>query len=72
MRLDEAAANIGMPVVYTSGHHKEYGVIMSVNEYYVFVRYGTMSSSNATRPMDLKLMKEVNDVNSRGTTDSIG
>ena len=38
-----------------SKDQNELGVITSVNETYVFVRYGNDINSKATRPEDLKL-----------------
>jgi hypothetical protein len=60
MTLEEARKNIGRYVVYTpfegcSDNQKEVGVITSVNDTYVFVRYGDELHSKATRPEDLKL-----------------
>lgn len=59
MTLEEARNNIGRYVVYTpfegcSDNQKELGVITSVNDTYVFVRYGDELHSKATRPEDLK------------------
>lgn len=59
MTLEEAKNNIGRLVVYTpfEGFDEsqiEYGVITSVNDRYVFVRYGRKIHSEATRPEDLK------------------
>lgn len=39
MTLDEARRNVGARVVYTGGARPEYGVIESVNDSFVFVRY---------------------------------
>jgi hypothetical protein len=58
MTLDEARQNIGNSVTYTpfeGSTEKEYGVITSVNDRYVFVRYGTDIQSKATRAEDLEL-----------------
>lgn len=60
MTLEEAKNNIGRWVVYTPfkgcpDNQKEVGVITSVNDTYVFVRYGNELHSKATRPEDLKL-----------------
>ena len=59
MTLEEARNNIGRYVVYIpfngcSDNQKELGVITSVNDTYVFVRYGDDLHSKATRPEDLK------------------
>jgi hypothetical protein len=54
MTLDEAAANIGRNVVYRP--LGEEGVITSVNNSYVFVRYrGDLVASKATCADDLFL-----------------
>ena len=56
MTLQEAKENIGNQVVYTNfiGSY-EYGIITSVNDKFIFVRYGEDVGSQATRPEDLKL-----------------
>lgn len=59
MTLDEARAGIGRGVVYWAtrrdcGGQLESGVITSVNETFVFVRYGAAKQSAATRPEDLE------------------
>lgn len=59
MTLEEAKNNIGKFVIYTPfdgclDKEKEVGVITSVNERYVFVRYGDELHSKATNPLDLK------------------
>lgn len=48
--------DVGRSVVYTpyAGAKTEDGVITSVNDDYVFVRYGADKNSKATRPEDLK------------------
>jgi hypothetical protein len=52
--LDEARASIGRKVLYRAMTWEEdAGVITSVNDAYVFVRYGT--GIEATRPEDLHL-----------------
>lgn len=57
MTLDEAAQAIGLGVVYTPrGGRIEDGIITSVNEHYVFVRYAGDTGSKATRPEDLELL----------------
>lgn len=55
MTLDEARECIGHKVIYMAGTAAlaEEGVITSVNDSYVFVRYGTQAGSQATRPADL-------------------
>ena len=45
--------NPGDLVVYESGPDREEGMVTSTNEEYVFVRYGTNKTSQATRPEDL-------------------
>ncbi len=50
MTLDEARELIGNAVVYRPfGGPVEQGVITSVNDYFVFVRYGADLHSKATR-----------------------
>lgn len=58
MTLDEARQNIGADVVFRGGAstEDENGVITSVNDTYVFVRYSDGWSSQATRPEDLTLV----------------
>ena len=60
MTLEEAKQNIGRYVVYIPhptcpNNQRELGVITSVNEKYVFVRYGNDVHSKATRAEDLML-----------------
>ena len=60
MTLQEASELIGRKVVYQpfkncDNNCLEYGVITSVNDTYVFVRYGNDVNSKSTRPEDLKL-----------------
>lgn len=60
MTLDEARAAVGQPVVYSKFGAAdfvgpEYGIITSVGDPYVFVRYGTDTGSKATYPTDLTL-----------------
>jgi hypothetical protein len=63
MTLEEARNNIGKFVIYTPFsdftkgeiHRLQYGFITSVNDRYVFVRYGDGDTSAATDPNDLKL-----------------
>ena len=62
MTIDEARDNIGNKVIYryqgwTGVAPAEEGVITSVNEIYVHVRYETDVHSKATRPEDLELLK---------------
>ena len=55
MTLDEARASIGLLVVYrTEFCGPDEGVITSVNNHYVFVRYGSQVGSQATDPADLE------------------
>lgn len=55
MTLDEARASIGLLVVYRrQGQDPDQGVITSVNDRYVFVRYGSQVGSAATDPADLE------------------
>lgn len=57
MTLDEARANIGNAVVYAPEHeHAEEGTITSVNDRFVFVRYGTSRTPAATDPGALVLL----------------
>ena len=65
MTIEQARESIGRNVTYaryddpffgnvaTAG--PEYGVITSVNERYVFVRYGAETQAKATDPADLTL-----------------
>lgn len=60
MTLEEAKKNIGRYVTYIpfKGCDKsqyEFGVITSVNDRFVFVRYGKDINSKATRAENLKL-----------------
>jgi len=53
--LDEARALVGCGVVYTPGHGpREDGVITSVGDRLVFVRYAGDAASKATSPGDLE------------------
>jgi len=53
--LDEARASIGLLVVYRKPWCEvEQGVVTSVNDHYVFVRYGAQVGSQATDPADLE------------------
>ena len=56
MTLQEARDNIGAWVVYEpyQGCEKETGIITSVNDTYVFVKYGNDLHSKATRPENLR------------------
>ncbi len=55
MTLQQAKAGIGRGVVYRPMvGSPESGVITSVNETFVFVRYGSNKQSAATRPEDLE------------------
>jgi len=57
MTIEQARGNIGNGVVYRSGTPRaEDGVITSVNARFVFVRYGTQATSQATYPADLELL----------------
>lgn len=56
MTIDEARVNIGNKVIYYVGFPHKEGVITSVNEIYVHVRYGSDVGSKATRPEDLELL----------------
>jgi hypothetical protein len=56
VRFHATEEDVGRSVVYTpyEGAKTEDGVITSVNEQYVFVRYGADKGSKATDPRDLK------------------
>lgn len=59
MILSEARENIGRRVIYTPypncpKYQLERGIITSVNDYFVFVRYGEDSFSKATNAQDLE------------------
>jgi hypothetical protein len=55
MSIDEARAAIGQLVVYRRlNQPPDEGVITSVNDRYVFVRYGSQVGSAATNPKDLE------------------
>lgn len=57
MTLDEARQHIGAGVVYDPGYGpKEDGVISSVGEQYVFVRYKGDFFGKATEPARLTLL----------------
>lgn len=56
MTLGEARDAIGQVVVYRpGGGGLETGVVTSVGDAFVFVRYGADRHSKATRPEDLEL-----------------
>ncbi len=55
MNIKQAKENIGRKVIYKSYGKMETGVITSVNDKFVFVRYGTDINSKATNPKDLDL-----------------
>ena len=60
MTLQECKNSIGRSVTYIPFEGcdislREYGVITSVNERFVFVRYGSDINSKATNPNDLIL-----------------
>lgn len=59
--LSEASELVGRKVVYRAPHNQpdgpcEEGVITSVNDTYIFVRYGSDVGSKATRAEDLELI----------------
>lgn len=57
MTIDEARDHVGDGVIYyPCGGPAEDGVITSVNDHYVFVRYTGDRHSKATRPADLLLL----------------
>lgn len=61
MTLDEAREHVGHKVVYRAPHVRrseagEEGVVTSVNDHYVFVRYSSKAGSQATYPAQLTLM----------------
>ena len=56
MTIEEARSHIGALVAYTPQHGDgETGMITSVTDDQVFVRYGRDQHSKATRPEDLQL-----------------
>lgn len=58
MTLEEAREHIGHGVVYsTHPGEADGGVITSVNDSFVFVRYGRNGTAKATRPGCLTLMR---------------
>ena len=62
MTIEEAKEGIGRNVIYTpfegcDSSLIENGVITSVNDRFVFVRYGYSQNGIATSPEDLKFLK---------------
>ncbi len=66
MTLDEARALVGKGVVYRpdddggykpTARRREQGVVTSVNDIWVFVRYGSDHHSKATSPRDLEPLR---------------
>lgn len=57
MTIEEARAHIGAGVTYNNryGPYEE-GVITSVSDSCVFVRYGSDVAGKATKPADLELL----------------
>lgn len=60
MTIEEAAASIGHTVIYTSfgGRHTEEGVIASVSNSWVYVRYGTDKHPQGSGAQVLKLVED--------------
>jgi hypothetical protein len=59
MTLDEARASIGAKVLYRTAYGRtDDGVISSVNDRWVLVRYGADTGSKATDPAALSLLAE--------------
>lgn len=59
MTLEEAREHVNAGVAYLPpGGRREDGVITSVNERFVFVRYDGDTSAIATHPTDLVLLSE--------------
>ena len=57
MTIAEARSHIGDGVIYRPAHgDPEEGTITSVNDRFVFVRYGTRRTSAATEPAALVLL----------------
>jgi hypothetical protein len=58
MPIEATSQDIGRKVVYRdrSGYKVEEGVITSMNDRYVFVRYGAETTSKATCPKDLEFV----------------
>jgi exoribonuclease R len=57
--LDEARAHVGDAVTYQAHHgaQVEQGVVTSVNDSYVFVRFGANPTSAACRPDHLQPLR---------------
>ena len=58
MTLSEARDHAGHGVIYATGHRAEDGVITSVGDRWVFVRYAGDQHSKATAPELLTLLRE--------------
>jgi hypothetical protein len=60
MTLEEAREHVGRGVVYRpfADVIPEQGVITSVNDHWVFVRYGSDGGSKATEPWLLTLLRQ--------------
>lgn len=58
MTLDEARKHVGRRVLYFNGVSHEEGTITSVNDAFVFVRYGSDVGGRATRAEDLDLVRQ--------------
>jgi len=60
VRLEKAAEHVDREVIYRppGGGERERGVITSVNDTWVFVRYEGQLSSAATHPANLTLAKK--------------
>lgn len=57
MTLDEARRALGKTVIYRPpGQSPELGMITSVNDHFVFVRYGEDKGAKATLPTDLGVL----------------
>lgn len=59
--VEEAQKWVGRQVAYRAGYPgapEEYGVVTSVNELYIFVRFGNYGCSQACAPRDLRLVWE--------------
>ena len=58
MTIEEAIAHVGDGVVYAPAYgDREDGVITSVSDRFVFVRYGSRTTSAATEPAALSLLE---------------
>ena len=60
--IDPQPSDVGRKVVFTQRYNptaakREEGVITSINEQFVFVRYGNQSHSKATYRSDLEWLK---------------